>query len=208
MARMTLTLLHTAEAHRATFDALRDRIAPDVTLHHILRPDFLSRAQEAMTEDLISEIKQEIHKHPTPVLCTCTTLGPIAESAGALRIDAPMMQAAADSGGPVLMVYCLDSTRAPSLALLTRALQCTANPHPIHALPLLSLWPLFAADNHDDFARAIARETRNYLAQHPDITAIVLAQVSMAGAARYLTDLAQPVLTSPEPALRAALARL
>lgn len=205
---MTLTLLHTAEVHRATFDALRDRIAPGLTLHHVVRPDILSRAKEDISEGLAIEIAQEIHRHSTLVLCTCTTIGPLAEAAGALRIDAPMMQAAAETGGPVLMVYCLDSTRAPSLALLTRALHSAANLHPIHALPLLSLWPLFAGDNQDDFARSIARETRKYLTQHPDITAIVLAQVSMVGAAQHLAELGPTVLTSPEPALRAALARL
>lgn len=205
---MTITLLHTAEIHRATFDTLRDRIAPGLTLRHILRPDFLSRAQEAMTDDLAIEITREIQNTLGPVLCTCTTLGPVAEAAGALRIDAPMMQAAAQTGGPVLMVYCLESTRAPSLALLTRALLAAANPHPLRPLPLLHLWPLFTGGAHDRFARAIAEGVRDHLAQQPDIAAIVLAQASMANAASRLADLPFPVLASPESALRAAIARL
>lgn len=208
MAPVTITLLHTAKGHQATFDALRDQIAPGLTLQHIVRPDFLSRAQDAMTESLVSEITREIQRFPTPVLCTCTTIGPIAEAAGALRIDAPMMQAAADIGGPVLLVYCLESTRTPSLALLIRTLHTTKAPPPVRSLPLLHLWPLFVGGKTDEFARAIATETRAYLSQHPDIAVIVLAQASMAGGAAHLADLTQPVLTSPEHALRAAIARL
>lgn len=205
---MTITLLHTAEIHRATFDRLRDRIAPGLPLHHIMRPEFLSRAQEAMTDSLATEITREVQNAPGPVLCTCTTIGPVAEAAGALRIDAPMMQAAAQTGGAILMVYCLESTLAPSLALLTRALHTAANPHPARCLPLLHLWPLFAGGEHDGFARTIADHIRTHLAQHPDITVIVLAQASMINAASHLADLPVTVLASPEPALRAVIARL
>ena len=33
---MTITLLHTAEAHRERFDRIRDRVAPDLTLNHVV----------------------------------------------------------------------------------------------------------------------------------------------------------------------------
>lgn len=205
---MTITLLHAAEAHRATFDALRDRIAPDVALVHLVRPDFLSRAQSGGDDTLANEIMEEVSRAVGPVLCTCTTIGPIAARAGALRIDAPMMQAAAERGGPVMLAYCLESARAPSLALLEDALEDAGKPGPVHLLPLTSLWPLFTRGKRDAFHRAIAEAIRAAISQAPDTNTVILAQASMAAAAAQLDDLGIPVLSSPVFALCAALARL
>lgn len=205
---MTITLLHTAEAHRATFDALRDRFAPGVPLVHRVRSDFLSRAQSGGDDRLNTEIIEEVSRAIGPVLCTCTTIGPIAARAGALRIDAPMMQAAAERGGPVMMAYCIESTRAPSLALLEDALNNAGTPGPVHLLPLTGLWPLFTSGARDAFHRAIAEAVRLAISQAPDTRTVILAQASMAGAAALLDDLGVAVLTSPDSALRAALARL
>lgn len=205
---MTITLLHTAEAHRATFEALRDRIAPGVPLVHRVRPDLLSRAQSGGDDVLETEIIAEVSRAIGPVLCTCTTIGPIAARVGALRIDGPMMQAAAERGGPVMLAYCLESTRAPSLALLEDALANAGTPGPVHLLPLTGLWPLFTSGAGDAFPRAIAESVRRAITQTRDVKTVVLAQASMAGAASLLDDLGLPVLASPDSALRAALARL
>lgn len=205
---MTLTLLHTAEANRATFDGLRDKIAPTARLEHVVRPDFLERAQHGIDAALGDEIVETIKTAPGPVICTCTTIGPVAARAGAIRVDEPMMQAAAQTKGAVLMVYCLDSTRAPSLALLQGAMTAANHPGPLIPLPLPGLWPLFAEGKTTDFATALATATRQQAAQIPNLGAIVLAQASMAGAAPLLDDLGVAVLSSPELALRAGLARL
>ncbi len=207
---MPLTLLHTAELHRATFDALRDRIAPTARLDHVMRPDFLERAQHGIDAALGDEIVETIKAAPGPVICTCTTIGPVAARAGAIRVDWPMMQAAAQTKGAVLMVYCLDSTRAPSLALLQGAMTAAGHPGPLIPLPLPlpGLWPLFAEGKTADFATALATATRQQATQMPNLGAIVLAQASMAGAAPLLDDLGVAVLSSPELALRAGLARL
>ena len=86
-----LRLLHTAKVHRATFDALRDQLAPGLVLEHDLRTDWLKRAQDGISPELAGEIERCVRAYDTPVLCTCTTLGSVAEAAGAVRIDAPMI---------------------------------------------------------------------------------------------------------------------
>ena len=197
-----LTLLHTSPVHVATFDALRDRIAPGTPLAHIVREDLLSRARtEGVTPEIAGETAALIRQARGPVLCTCTTLGAVAEAAGALRIDRPVMRQAAGSGGPVLMAYCLESTAKPSLALLREEIGRAGSDAKITPLSIASAWPLFEAGDHDAFARAIATAIR--AAWSPDHTACVLAQASMAAAAAHLADL--PVLASPEIALRTAL---
>ncbi|MCV2890832.1 hypothetical protein [Ruegeria aquimaris] len=197
-----LTLFHTAEVHRATFDALAARIAPDARLDHVVRPDWLARAQGGIGDDLAAEIIRTIAAKPAS-LCTCTTIGAVAAEAGAIRIDWPMMQAAARCDGEVLLVFCLDSTRVPSTALLCEAFQQEGRPAHHRALALPELWPMFTAGDSDGFARAIAKRIDAELDLWPDIACVVLAQASMAGAAVY-TRAPVPVLSSPDLALRAA----
>lgn len=192
------TLLHTAEVHRATFDAM----APG--LSHVVRPDLLNRAQGGIDAALADEIGAAVRAAGTPCLCTCTTIGEIAEAAGAIRIDRPMMQAAARIGGPVLMAYSLDSTRAPSRNLLEHAFAEAGKTAEIRLLDCTDLWPLFGADPADAFARAIAGRIDAALAART-AACVVVAQVSMAGAAAFVAT-ATPVLTSPELALDALLA--
>jgi len=196
-----LTLLHTAEVHRTTFDALAARIAPGARLRHLVRPDWLARAQDGIDADLADEIAETIAAAPGAVLCSCTTLGPVAGAAGAVRIDAPMMAQAARIGGPVLLAYCLDSTRAASRDLLAATLDTGTE---IRLLDLTELWPLFERGAGESFARAIAGRVAAALSAAPETGCVVLAQASMAGAAVHINTKV-PVLSSPETALRAAL---
>lgn len=201
---MTLTLIHTAKVHEDTFNTLRDRLAPGAEMHHVTRPDWLDRAR-AGDETVADDMAHVIAKAPGTTLCTCTTLGEMAESLGALRIDWPMMQAAAQTGGAIMLVYALDSTYEPSLALLDRALEATGTRQKVHPLPLTQYWPLFEAGEADAFTSVIAGEIRQAAMTLPNLSCVVLAQASMAPAAARLSDMRAPVLASPELALRAAL---
>ncbi|CUH68197.1 hypothetical protein TG4357_03443 [Thalassovita gelatinovora] len=205
---MILALIHTADIHRTTFDRLRDRIAPQLGLHHIIREDWLARARQRIDGALTREITETIAMTDGPVLCSCTTLGPIAEAAGALRVDQPMMRQAAQSGGKLLIAYCLKSTEASSLLLLRREMARAGNDCGVEPLYLGSLWPLFEAGETESFAKATAAALRASVGKRCDLAAVVLAQASMAQAADYLVDLPIPVLASPETAFRAALERI
>ncbi|GAA6194125.1 hypothetical protein [Phaeobacter sp. NW0010-22] len=198
-----LTLFHTASVHRTTFTRIAARIAPGVQLTHVVRPDWLERAQGGIDATLSAEIQHLIAQSPN-ALCSCTTIGEEAALAGALRIDQPMMDLAASTGGPVLMAYCLDSTLEPSRALLTQAFTAADKPAAIQPLPLTDLWPLFASGQTDQFAQQIAQRIDAAVEQHPTVTCVVLAQASMAAAAQHTTANVR-VLSSPELALRAGL---
>lgn len=203
---MSITLIHTIDLHCATFDRLRDQIAPDTILHHHVRADWLERARLGADPELADEVRQTVHNAEGQVLCTCTTIGQIAETAGAIRVDWPMMQTAAGAGGPILMVYCLQSTLLPSSELLERAVDEAGVTPRIDLFDLTDLWPLFEAEDQDAFARSIASRVQGICEDTGDIAVVVLAQASMSGAAQYLDDLPQPVLSSPRLALEAALA--
>ncbi len=205
---MHLTCLHTAQVHCATFDSLRDRITPGTRIEHIVRRDWLDRAQNGVDDALRSEIIAEIKAIRSPVICTCTTLGDIAEEAGAIRIDRPMMHRAADNWGDILLVYCLKSTEGPSTRLLRQEMDKEGNPYKIVPLYLGQHWHLFDEGQPHAFSRAIARDIRTAFGQRMGLKAVVLAQASMAGAAVLLSDLPAPVLSSPVMALKEGLARL
>lgn len=199
-----LTLFHTAEMHVATFSAL----APNAQLCHVVRPDWLTRAQSGIDPDLAAEISAEISAASGPVLCTCTTLGPFAETLGAIRVDWPMMQQAAaqalKTNKPVLMVYCLNSTAAPSETLLRRAYG--SSDARIDTLALPQHWPLFDNGKIADFHAALAQDIAAQLS-HNDYACVVLAQASMAGAADILAQQTSvPVLASPAIAIQQILA--
>ncbi|NRB16580.1 MAG: hypothetical protein HRU33_03090 [Rhodobacteraceae bacterium] len=192
-----LTLLHTAQVHCATFD----RLAPQADLHHVVRPDWLARAQNGIDDQLVAEITAAVTAAEAPVLCSCTTIGAVAEAAGAIRIDWPMMMQAALIGGPVLLAYCLDSTAHPSQALLRRAFG-RSDPQ-LTCLQLAPHWPLFEAGQTASFNQALAADIEQALTQQP-YGCVVLAQASMAGVAGMIqTDV--PVLASPEIAAQALL---
>lgn len=195
-----LTLLHTADVHRATFDALRDRIAPKTVLNHIVRPDLLVEARmNGITAELDAGIGAIIQSAPSPVLCTCTTIGQSAARYGALRVDRPMMEIAAKRNGAVLMAYCLRSTLVPSLTLWREITD-----KPCEVLDLAHLWPLFEAGEYDQFARAIAAAISD-ACTHQNYGTVILTQASMAGAAPLIECGDALVLASPEIALRHAL---
>lgn len=197
-----LTLIHTAEVHVASFASL----APNANLSQIVRSDWLSRAQDGIDDSLRNEIISTIASLEGPVLCSCTTIGEVAETAGATRIDWPMMQQAAQTGGPVLMAYCLDSTRSPSSALLRRAFSEIGEPPDFTLLNLTDLWHLFETGDMTAFAEAITAAVLAALATHPKTSAVVLAQASMKEAGPNMAPLLEiPVLTSPEIALQALL---
>jgi len=199
---MTLTLLHTSPLHVATFTALRDRIARGAPLRQEVRADWLAEARTAgVRPSLAARIAALVKMAPGRVICTCTTLGPAAEAAGAMRVDRPMMQAAADHGGRIVMAYARESTARPSLDLLAEYLGPGSSVRPYD---LSEHWPLFEAGETAAFQDAVATAIRDEVRTHGG-DCVVLSQVSMAAAAKGLKKLGVPVLTSPEMALRTGL---
>jgi len=106
---------------------------------------------------------------------------------------------------PAPVLCTCTSLCAPSMALLRECLEEAGHEPRIRAIEITEAWPAFEAGDEPAFTQAIARAIRLHLAAFPDTRAVVLAQASMSGAAPLLPD-APPVLTSPESALRAALA--
>ncbi len=192
MSAGPLALWHTTDSNREAFATILRELAPDIPTIDRVRADLLDAAQPrgltpAIRRAVALDILAMADEAAAPVLlCTCSTLGPGAESAAdlteaaVLRVDRPMVERALDHGPRVVVAAALASTLGPTRALLERA-----------------------ARDRAGYAARIAEVLRR---EAGDADAVILAQASMAGAADLLADLGVPVLASPRLGAEAAVA--
>lgn len=197
---MRIALLHTADVHIATFDQIFADLAPATQLDHHVHAALLDQARR----DGVSAVRDETLRILTDlssadaVLCTCSTLGPLADEAAItrphiIRIDRPLMEQACKTGSDVLVAICLESTKDATLDLLTEVAG-----HPITATPVMcaDAWSHFEVGDHVAYAQSIARAvTERLTTQSADC--VVLAQASMRVAEPALSDIGIPVYSSP-----------
>jgi hypothetical protein len=191
---MRIACLHTAGSNVAIFEAAR----PDgVCLSHAVRPDLLEAAEaEGLTPAIAAATVEALGAlDGDAVLLTCSTLGPAAETAGALRADAALAEAATAAGGTVEVLCTAPGTLTATAELFGAAAARTGARLTIRLVP--GAWALFHAGDQAGYAALIARE-----AEASRAGVVALAQASMAPAARLT---ARPVLTVPAAALAAVL---
>lgn len=201
--------LHTASVHVETFNVLLGEIAPSLEPEHLVRPALLERARLVGATDhqvrigVCSAITEFCS--PAVVLCTCSTIGSVAEACGidrgirVLRVDRPMAELAVRSGHKIAVVAVLESTLTPTRSLLESAAREAGETVEIVDAPCLNAWTLLEAGDEDGFHRSIADHLETL---DPSFEVAVLAQASMAPAARMVSRIR--VLTSPRLGVEAA----
>jgi hypothetical protein len=210
-----IAFLHTSPVHVPTFDKLMRELAPNLRVAHIVREDLLADAQAdgADSPPLVARIRQAMGdagaSGASVVVCTCSTIGGAAEDAGvpggahATRIDRAMADQAVRHGGKVLLVAALQSTLAPTAALLQSSADRQGVHIEIEPLVVAGAWPHFQAGRHGDYIAAIT----DAVAQ-ADAAAgvVVLAQASMAPTAERLAEHGITALASPRLGVAHAVA--
>ncbi|MEV6195473.1 arylsulfatase [Streptomyces sp. NPDC051920] len=202
-----LALLHTSPAHIPVFDALRDADHPGLELRHLVDEEILARARregpDSVADDVRAYIAGAVADGARVVLCTCSTIGAIAERTDAgvpvLRVDRPMAAAAVAAGSRVVVLATVASTLEPTVGLVEEEARHAGRPVEARTALVDGAWALFDAGDLDGCARAVA-DAADAIA---DADAIVLAQASMT-AAEGLVTTSVPVLSSPRPGLAAA----
>ncbi|WP_329061328.1 aspartate/glutamate racemase family protein [Streptomyces sp. NBC_01429] len=203
-----LALLHTSPVHVPVFDALADADHPGLALRHLVREDLLAGARaagpEAVAHEVGAVLAGAVAEGATAVLCTCSTLGAVAEKAApalgvpVLRIDRPMARIAA-SAGRVVVVAAVESTVGPTAALIRE--EAAGRDLALRTVLAEGAWELFEAGDREGYLDAVAATADAVTGA--DV--IVLAQVSMADAAERVTN-GVPVLAGPRTGLAAAVA--
>jgi Asp/Glu/hydantoin racemase len=209
----TLGFLHTAGVHVETFDALVGSASGSVATVHAVVPELLAEARAtgptpALADAVAGQLVTLADAGAEVVVCTCSSLGPIAEdvatrlSIPVMRVDRPMARAAVATAARIAVVAALESTLVPTGELLAdEAARAGSSPEVVEVC-IPAAWAAFEAGDSAAYLDQIAAAARSAAAAS-DV--VVLAQASMAGALDLLGDLTVPVLVSPPLAVAAAL---
>ncbi|NIJ41049.1 hypothetical protein FHS78_001330 [Parvibaculum indicum] len=209
-----IAFLHSSALHIGTFNALGAALAPGLKLAHTVREDLLVAAEKAGGVTPSIELKAGeamlalAEGGARVVVCTCSTLGPVAERVAddadipVMRIDRPMADEAVRSGARIGVCGAL----APAMETTLRLLEDSAGKAgrscrftPVH---FEDAWDRFKAGRLGAYHERIAEGLARAAADH-DV--LVLAQASMAPAAQQAGDLGIPVLSSPQSGFTAAV---
>lgn len=208
-----LTLFHTASSNVDVFDALLKQMAPDVPVKHIVDESVLREAVAAgaLTPNLVAHVNDEmaeVTRDGSFVLCTCSTIGGLAEAAGpnVLRVDRPMAEKAVSTGSRIAIAATLKSTLTPTRQLVEQVSVEMNKPVQISEWFLESAWPIMQRGDKAGYFAEIARCVKEHLKREP-ADAVILAQASMAGAEPLCAELETPVFSSPRLGLEEALKR-
>jgi hypothetical protein len=205
-----LAFLHTSPVHVATFNRLIQDLDPTIEVRHVVNESLLRETQPdgEISPELAGKINDiilgELANNARVVLCTCSTIGPVAEQINpkVVRVDRPMAEQAVTAGKRIVVLAALTTTLAPTRQLILDAAGKADQTVEIIEIFCETAWPKFEQGDRTGYLRDIAK----YIDQAADKgDVIVLAQASMAGAAQYCEQTTVPVLSSPQPGLEAAI---
>ena len=96
---MRISFLHTADVHVATFDQIFKDLGSVAQLDHHVDASLLEKARKDGIDAVRADVETLLKSlsDADAVLCTCSTLGPLADNAARLsknviRIDRPLME--------------------------------------------------------------------------------------------------------------------
>jgi Asp/Glu/hydantoin racemase len=178
-------------------------IQPACVVEYVVMPALLEQArQEGLTSAIAQQLNQVIEQLQTQgveqIICTCSTLGGLAETLNprVIRVDRAMAEQAIALGSRIAVVAALASTLEPTHALLKAVAQQQAKMIKIHDYTCLNAWEAFLANDQASYLQQIA----SVLTTIDQADVIVLAQASMAEAAK-LCQQKIPILSSPRIAI-------
>lgn len=210
--RMNIAFLHTAAVHVGTFDGLLDQLGYEGTRTHRVMPELLDQARQhgldhvrAMVEAVLAELATA-----DAVMCTCSTLGPIADVVSrtygrVFRIDRPVMENACAIGPDIMVAICLESTQAATLDLLKACADGAGTVVSPRVVLCATAWPYFERGDYEGFANSIATTIRTEVSGSALPDCVLLAQASMHVAETRLSDMGVPVISSPILAVEKAI---
>ncbi len=201
-----LALLHTTPVLIDTFDRLIEEADLEFPVRHIVEERFLTEAREkGISQDLDGRIQgricSAIEEGASVVLCTCSTIGASAESANdkadgvIVRVDRPMAAKAVEIGSRIIVAAALESTLAPTRNLILEVASMRQKRVELIEVLCDNAWSRLEEGDNEGYFSEIASKLKER-ASEGDV--IVLAQASMAGAAKLCPEISIPILSSPE----------
>ena len=209
----TAAIIHTTPATIEPLKQMCKTVMPEVALSNYLDDSLLPQINRegAITPDIryrfFSLVQAAALSKPDAMLCACSSAGELVEELQPfipmpfLRIDEPMAQMAARSGGEVVVCATLPSTLNPTLSLIQRTAQKLGGDIRLNSLLIKGAGELLT---RGDIAGYDALLKEQFLKIAPTKDLIVLAQASMARAAEGLPEAyRQKFLSSPSSGILA-----
>lgn len=208
-----LAFLHTTPVLIDTFDRLVAEADTELPVRHIVEEGFLTEAREkGISQDLDGRIQGRIgaaiEEGASVVLCTCSTIGASAESANdstdsvVVRVDRPMAEKAVDIASRIIVAAALESTLAPTRNLILEVASTRNKRIDLIEVLCNNAWSRLEQGDNEGYFSEIARKLKERASEG---NVIVLAQASMAGAAKLCPEVSIPILSSPEIGFRHAV---
>ncbi|RKF18768.1 amino-acid racemase [Alginatibacterium sediminis] len=209
--------LHTGQVHVNTFEALSHKLASDdnLTLNvgHRVEADYLKHAQlygcdRGLKQTMLAALEQ-MQQQAKLVVCTCSSIGEIAEQAASdygyaiSRIDRAMADQAVKHSR-LLVLATLASTLEPTCQLLTQSAQNQGETITMDTAVIDGAFDMYMSGQQGESLALIRSLILNV---QSDYDAIVLAQASMAGAVEA-TQCEIPIYSSPYLGVQAAIAAI
>jgi hypothetical protein len=207
-----LTLLHTADVHVETFGALAREIDDSVPVRHEVRAELLETAlrlgpsADGVRAAVATVLQGLARAGARVVLCTCSTIGAVAEAARApdcvvLRVDRPVVERAVASGRRILLVAALPTALKQTLHLLRQVASDEQRAPEVVEVLCEGAWRLFESGDTSGYLAAVASAVASTAAPG-DL--VLLAQASMAPVAELVARSDLAVFSSPRLGVRAA----
>lgn len=210
-----VTFIHTAQVLVDVFSSLIKKHHLDITAKHVVHGELLEEAiKQGMTPELADKIKETCLNHSQDsdlVVCTCSSLGEVAENvtlkngSQVIRIDRAMANEAVRSGEDILVLAALESTLAPTTSVLNSSQQIEQTKNTIEYQVVENCWPFFLNGEMHKYHQAIADVIEQ---KQDDYDCIVLAQASMTEAISLVTNKRALILSSPDIGIQALARRL
>jgi hypothetical protein len=208
-----LAFLHTSPVHVETFTRISKELASDLRVRHVVAEALLEEARaagvtEALTRNVSKAVVDAASTGAGVVVCTCSTIGGLAESTDtankflAMRIDRAMADIAVRGGPRILVVAALASTLQPTRALLQSSARKAGVSITLTELLVEHAWAYFEQGDSEKYLSAVAEAVAKGINGN-DV--VVLAQASMAPVANSVLSADVPILSSPWVGVEAAV---
>lgn len=209
-----LAFLHTSAVHVETFGRFARQCDDSVPVNHEVRADLLEMAlasgadSELLRSALCAALQQLAADGASVIVCTCSTIGGVAEAAAVrgctvLRVDRAVAEEAVASGRRILLVAALATALQQTQVLLCRV--ALERGHVIDVVEVVCehAWAHFERGDTSGYLTEVAKCVAS-AACSGDL--VLLAQASMAAVAQLIDRSDVIILSSPQLGVQAALA--
>lgn len=196
---MKIAFLHTSKSHVKRFRKIINEIDNNIEVEHYVNEVLLETAMKEGQVDVkgfINEIRKIKNTGIENIICTCSTYGNLCnEDENIYRIDKPIGEYITSNFSRIGIAYSVNSTKSVSKELIEKLAFNAKKTVQIFELNCEHCWDWFEKGDINRYEIEIANQIKSSANK---CELIFLAQASMEGAKKYLTDVDYEVVSSPK----------